>query len=61
MNKDFNCKFLDFQNIEQYDAIILAVPHKQFGKINWRKMLNKDGVLYDVKSMLDKESSDGRL
>ncbi|MEK9750153.1 MAG: nucleotide sugar dehydrogenase, partial [Flavobacteriaceae bacterium] len=61
LNKDYNCRFIDFQNIELYDAIILAVPHKRFKKINWRNIINKNGVLYDVKSMLSKENSDGRL
>ncbi len=45
---------------EMYDAIILTVSHNEFLDLNLRKMLSKNGVLYDVKSIL-KERVDGRL
>ena len=38
---------------EDYDAIVLAVSHKEFLKLDLRSKLNEDGVLYDVKSVLD--------
>jgi UDP-N-acetyl-D-galactosamine dehydrogenase len=46
---------------EKYDAIILAVAHRQFGGVDWRKRLNSNGVIYDVKGFLDREQIDGRL
>ncbi len=45
---------------EMYDAIVLTVSHNEFLGLNLRKMLNKNGVLYDVKGIL-KERVDGRL
>lgn len=45
----------------QYDAIILAVGHKEFLKLDLDTLLKKNGVLYDVKSILPKEMVDGRL
>lgn len=47
----------------KYDAIILAVAHKQFLAIDVRSLLNeKDkGVVYDVKGILDKSAFDDRL
>jgi UDP-N-acetyl-D-galactosamine dehydrogenase len=45
---------------EMYDAIILTVSHNEFLGLNLRKMLNKNGVLYDVKGILT-EKVDGRL
>lgn len=44
-----------------YDTIILAVPHREFKTINWRNFMVKNGVLFDVKGILNKEHSDGRL
>ncbi len=43
-----------------FDAIVLAVAHKEFLTLNLREMLNEDGVLYDVKGIL-KGKVDGRL
>ncbi|MGD8560554.1 MAG: Vi polysaccharide biosynthesis UDP-N-acetylglucosamine C-6 dehydrogenase TviB [Gammaproteobacteria bacterium] len=47
-----------------YDAIILAVNHKQFydmGPDNIRKLGKSNVVLFDVKAMLPREAVDGRL
>ena len=47
-----------------YDAIVLAVGHKQFmalGADGIRKLGGENHILFDVKSLLPKESVDGRL
>ena len=44
-----------------YDAIILAVSHNEFIKIDIEKLKSPIGVIFDVKSMLPKEMVDGRL
>lgn len=48
---------------DKYDAIILAVSHKQFEKLDVRSMLKdkKNGVVYDVKGFLPRETVDARL
>lgn len=46
---------------QKYDAIILAVAHKQFEGINFREMLTENGVIYDVKGVLPREHVDARL
>lgn len=46
---------------KKYDAIILAVSHKQFANIDWRKLLVTHGVVYDAKGFLDRTQIDGRL
>ena len=46
---------------KKYDAIILAVSHKQFADTNWREKLNENGVIYDVKGFLNRDIVDGRL
>ncbi|WP_299435351.1 nucleotide sugar dehydrogenase [uncultured Maribacter sp.] len=45
---------------EKYDAIVLTVAHKEFLTMNIEKMLDSDGVLYDVKGLLTSGVS-GRL
>ncbi|MEO5998362.1 MAG: nucleotide sugar dehydrogenase [Chitinophagaceae bacterium] len=44
-----------------YDAVILAVAHKQFNYEMIKKVCNKNCVLFDVKSILDKDLVDARL
>lgn len=43
-----------------FDAVILAVAHQEFLKLHLRSLLNPNGILYDVKSIL-KEPVDARL
>jgi len=47
-----------------YDAVILAVSHKEFAELGIdkiRKLGKQDHVLYDIKSLLPKAQVDGRL
>lgn len=46
---------------EHFDTIILAVAHDEFLSLDLRSMLQKKGVLYDVKNIYPKEMVDGRL
>lgn len=46
---------------KRYEAIILAVAHKEFLKINLTSLLKTNGVIYDVKGCLDKNIITGRL
>lgn len=45
----------------EYDAIILAVSHKEFLAMDWEKIRKSTPIIYDVKSVLPKELVDGRL
>jgi len=44
-----------------YDAIILAVAHKKFESLDIPALKKKDGVVYDVKGVLDRSLVNGRL
>ncbi len=44
-----------------YDAVILAVSHKEFKELDINNYVNGNYVIFDVKSILDKESIDSRL
>lgn len=45
----------------KYDAIILAVAHKEFADLNITSYIANNGVVYDVKGILDRTIIDGRL
>ena len=49
----------EISSLEGYQAIILAVAHKEFLDINIRKTENQ--VVFDVKAILPKENVDARL
>jgi UDP-N-acetyl-D-galactosamine dehydrogenase len=46
---------------QKYDAVVLTVAHKEFLDMDIHSLVKENGVLYDVKSILPKESVDGRL
>lgn len=45
----------------EYGAIILAVAHDEFREINLKQHKEKGNVIFDVKGMLDRGLTDGRL
>ena len=48
--------------IKQYDAIILAVSHDEFLKIDFKALRNgHDAIIFDTKSFLDRSLVDSRL
>lgn len=53
----------DMQTLRgRYDAVILGVAHDEFKDIDVRSFLKSDnGVVYDVKGVLDRKHIDGRL
>ena len=46
---------------KKYHAIILAVGHEQFTKLDWEKIQYDKTVVYDVKGVLDKNKVTARL
>lgn len=47
--------------VNRYDAIILAVSHDQFLKLDYKKLTNGNSIIYDIKGVLPRELVDGRL
>jgi nucleotide sugar dehydrogenase len=45
----------------EYDAVILAVAHKEFLDMDIRSLVRKGGVVYDVKGILPRDIIDSRL
>ena len=46
---------------DKFDAVILAVAHKEFAELDVKSLLVDNGVVYDVKGTLDREIVDERL
>ena len=45
----------------KYDAVVLAVAHEVYKKLNMNDIKKENAVVYDVKAVLDKNIIDGRL
>jgi UDP-N-acetyl-D-galactosamine dehydrogenase len=58
---EYNITLINSLNNHNYNAVIHAVAHKEFNKINIKDLLVENGVVYDVKAVLPKEMVDGRL
>jgi len=46
---------------KKYDAVVLAVSHKEFETLNIKNLLSEKGIIYDVKGILAKEDGIKRL
>ena len=46
---------------KKYDALVLAVAHKEFLEMDFRSVLNENHVIYDVKNILGSNQKDGGL
>ena len=45
----------------KYDAVILAVAHKEFLDLDVKSLVGEEGVIYDVKGILPRDIIDARL
>lgn len=55
VKNEYNIKTVNVMPKTKFDGIVLAVSHKEFLTINFNKFLNKNGVIYDVKGVLNCE------
>ena len=46
---------------KKYDAVVLAVSHKEFKKLDINNLVTKEHVIFDVKATLPKDKSHSRL
>ncbi len=53
--KEYNIVTLRHMPQNKFDGIVLAVAHNEFLGIDYNKHLNKNGVIYDVKGILNCE------
>jgi UDP-N-acetyl-D-galactosamine dehydrogenase len=60
VKKEYGIQISNHKPGGQFDAVILAVAHKEFLELDVRSFVN-NGVIYDVKGILPKEIVDSRL
>ena len=57
-----NIEPIKLDQISKCNAVIIAVGHELYKNIsieNWKKILDKDGIIIDVKSIYNKNYFDG--
>ena len=59
--EEYGIKINSQLNVQLYDAVILAVAHKEFMELDVKSLVKDGGVVYDVKGVLDRNIVDGRL
>lgn len=58
---EYNIDITNELPTDKYDAIILAVSHKEFAELDVKSFVKENHVIFDVKGFLNKEMVDGRL
>jgi UDP-N-acetyl-D-galactosamine dehydrogenase len=59
VKNEYDIALVDTNDLEKYDAIVLAVAHDEYKALNISK--SDTQVLFDIKSIVDNNKSDGRL
>ena len=60
VKEEYDITLLD-NLMDKYDGILLAVSHNEFNLLNLENFKNNNGVIFDIKGVLEKESVDARL
>ena len=55
VNREYGTDIFNEIPNEKFDAIVLAVAHREFLTIDFSEFLNENGIIYDVKGVLDCE------
>ena len=61
VKREYNLEIANELPKDKFDAIVLAVAHNEFLKLNIKNMIKQDGIIYDVKGLLKSNMVDGRL
>jgi UDP-N-acetyl-D-galactosamine dehydrogenase len=61
VEKEYQLKTLEKIPSQKYEAIVLTVAHKELLSLNFNDLIIEEGVIYDVKGVLKKEMSHGKL
>ncbi|MDB4130959.1 nucleotide sugar dehydrogenase [Flavobacteriaceae bacterium] len=59
--KEFKIDLISDYKLKKYGAVILAVSHDEFKKIDFKDFKKNNSIIFDLKSVLDKDSVDLRL
>ncbi|WP_131536236.1 nucleotide sugar dehydrogenase [Pedobacter nototheniae] len=59
--QEYGINLDDYDPSKSYDAIILAVSHKQFAALDFKSYKNNGTIIFDTKSFIDRNLVDARL
>jgi len=63
VKQEYNLNLINNASLlkRNYDAIVIAVSHKEFLSLDLEKLISVTGVIFDVKSFYPKSNTDSRL
>jgi UDP-N-acetyl-D-galactosamine dehydrogenase len=61
VNHEYGIDVFNNLPVGKFEAVILAVSHKEFEEIDFKDLVIKNGVVFDVKGLLPKGIADARL
>lgn len=61
VRKEYGIDIVNELPNDKFDAVILGVAHKEFAELDIKELVKENGVIYDVKGILDRNIIDGRL
>ena len=61
VEEEYNMSLITNLKKQYYQGIVHAVSHKEFTSIDFKSLLDGEGIIYDVKSVLPKSLVDSRL
>ena len=61
VKREYNLEIANELPKDKFDAIVLAVAHNEFLKLDIKNMIKQDVIIYDVKGLLKSNMVDGRL
>ncbi|KQS31615.1 nucleotide sugar dehydrogenase [Pedobacter sp. Leaf194] len=61
VKNDYDIDLLKVEPTQPYDAIILAVAHQKFLSFDFRSFKNQGCIIFDTKSLIDRNLADARL
>lgn len=61
VNHEFGLEITNELPSQKFDSVVLGVAHNEFLHLDFESLMNLNGVLYDVKGILEGELVDGKL
>jgi len=61
VKEEYKIDLNDKVESQLYDGIVLAVAHNEFKEMDITRFKKKSGIIFDIKSIIDKKIVDGRL
>lgn len=61
VKKEYGLNLTNILPDKKFDAVVLAVAHKEFLNLDIKSLVKENGVIYDVKGLIDPNLVDGRL